>query len=462
MLSIGDGPVSLCEGFTRREWLRAGGLGFGGLLLPELLSGRAAVAAQGSAAPRSFGRAKSCIVAFLFGAPAHQDVWDLKPEAPSEVRGEFKPIPTTVPGIMVSEHLPLTARQARHLALIRSVTHPDNTHTVAMHYMLTGHRHALPNTNPQNKPDDFPTFGAVMQRLRPGGGPLPSGISLNAPANQVSANNHIFPGFFAGFLGKRYDPLFLAHDPARPDFRPFQPEHALLPERLSRRRSLLAEVDERWRALEPVLATQEFDAHRKQALELTLSLEARRAWDLSTETAATRERYGMHPFGQGLLLARRLVQSGVGLVTVNWMRDDAFWDTHANNFKSLKESLLPPFDRGFSALISDLHERGMLEDTLVICLGEFGRTPAINRNAGRDHWAACNTVVMAGGGIRGGQLFGSSDAQAAYPASDPVTPDDLSATLYHALGIDPGTELIDPQGRPIPLSLGSPILSLFG
>lgn len=464
MVSAGDGPLKLCEGISRREWLRAGGLGFGGLVLPELLSGRASAAAEaagGLRRPRSFGRAKSCIVAFLFGAPGHQDLWDMKPEGSAEVRGEFRPIPTSVPGIDVCEHLPLLARQAEHLALVRSVTHPDNTHTVAMHYMLTGHRHAQPNTNPQNQATDFPTFGSVVRKLRPGAGPIPSGVSLNAPANQVSANNHIFPGFFAGFLGAEHDPLFLGQDPSRPDFRPFQPEIALSDGRLSRRRSLLEEIDRQWRVLEPVAATHRFDEHRRRALELTLSAAAREAWNLRAEPPTLREKYGSHPFGQGLLLARRLVEAGVGLVTVNWMRDDAFWDTHADNFKQLKGSLLPPFDRAFSALIADLHERGLLDETLVICLGEFGRTPTINKNAGRDHWAACNTVVFAGGGIRGGQVYGSSDRDAAYPRTDPVTPEDLAATLYHALGINPATELIDPLGRPIPLSTGSPLVQLF-
>ncbi|MCI0465136.1 MAG: DUF1501 domain-containing protein [Gemmataceae bacterium] len=460
MLSLPGTGVRLCEGLTRREWLRAGGLGALGLALPDLLRARATATPVRPMA--SFGRARSCIVAFLFGAPAHQDVWDLKPDAPAEVRGEFGPIATTVPGILVGEHVPHVARQAHRFALVRSVTHPDNTHTVAMHYMLTGQRHAQPSTNPRNQPGDFPTFGAVVRYLHPGRGPLPSGISLNAPANQVSAANHIFPGFFAGLLGSSFDPLFIAQDPSRPDFNPFPAPQGVDAGRLTRRRDLLGEVDRRRQALESSAAARALDGYHEQALALVASPLARQAFDLSREDARTRDRYGRSPFGQGLLLARRLVEAGVRLVTVNWARDDAFWDTHANNFRQLKDSLLPPFDRAFAALLEDLDQRGLLGETLVVCLGEFGRTPAINRQAGRDHWAACNSVVLAGGGVRGGQVYGSSDRQAAYPATNPVTPQNLAATIYHALGIPLDTELRDPLGRPLTLCTGTPLTGLFG
>jgi uncharacterized protein (DUF1501 family) len=445
----------LCEGLTRRDWLRVGALAPFGLALPQLLQQRASAAAGGS------GRARSCIVVFLFGAPAHQDIWDLKPSAPSQYRGEFRPIATNVPGIMVGEHVPLVARRADHLALVRSVSHADNTHTVAMHYMLTGQRHRQPNTNPRNQPSDFPTFGAVAQKLRPSHGALPAGISLNAPANQVSANNHIFPGFFAGFLGSAYDPLFIAGDPSKPDFAPFPSAAADTAARLRERRTLLNEVDRQRRLLHHVAQVRNLDAHFANAFELVTSSAARQAFDLSQESDRTRECYGACAFGQGLLLARRLVEAGVLLVTVNWARDDAFWDTHADNFNKLKRDLLPPFDRGISALLDDLQQRGLLDETLVVCLGEFGRTPGINGNAGRDHWAACNTVVLAGGGIRGGQLYGASDHMAAYPATSPVSPADLAATIYHALGIDIRTELHDAVGRPQPLCTGRPLEALF-
>ncbi len=460
MLSLPGTAMRLCEGLTRREWLRAGGLGALGLTLPDLLHARAMATPvrQGQA----FGRARSCILAFLFGAPAHQDVWDLKPDAPAEVRGEFRPIATRVPGILVGERIPHVALQAHRFALVRSVTHPDNTHTVAMHYMLTGQRHAQPNTNPRNQPGDFPTFGAVVRYLHRGRGPLLSGISLNAPANQVSAANHIFPGFFAGLLGSSFDPLFVAQDPSRPDFDPFPAPQGVDAGRLTRRRDLLGQVERRRQALEGSAAARALDGYHAQALALVASPAARRAFDLSREDLRTRDRYGRSPFGQGLLLARRLVEAGVRLVTVNWARDDAFWDTHANNFRQLKDSLLPPFDRAFAALLEDLDQRGLLDETLVVCLGEFGRTPTINRQAGRDHWAACNSVVLAGGGVRGGQVYGSSDRQAAYPATNPVTPQDLAATIYHALGIPLNIELRDPLGRPLTLCSGAPLTGLFG
>jgi len=468
MIRIGESQLPTCQGMTRRAWLRAGALGPLGLSLSDLLLAQAA-----GASPRSddrtlrvrpagsFGRAKSCIIAFLFGAPAHQDLWDLKPDAPSEVRGEFRPIPTSVSGVRIGEHLPRMAALAHHYSLIRSVTHPDNTHTVAMHYMLTGVRHRNPGSNPRNEPTDFPCFGAVAQHQLPGSGPLPAAVSLNSPANQVSANNHVFPGFFGGWLGSRADPLFISQNAHAPGFRPFELPDFLTPQRLLQRQRLLTEVDRQREGVATFAATRTLQAHQQAALSLVTAPEARRAFDLTQETPATREHYGNSAFGQGLLLSRRLVEAGVRLVTVNWARDDAFWDTHSNNFKALKNDLLPPFDRGLSALLADLEARGMLDETLVVCLGEFGRTPEINKNAGRDHWAACNSVLLAGGGIKRGFVHGKSDRTAAYPDESPVTPEELAATIYHALGIDPRTELIAPQGRPIALCTGEPVLPLF-
>src|SRR5712692_4023559 len=353
MISLPGSGVSLCEGMTRREWLRAGGLGALGLTLPDLLRQRAE-AVPPLARQGPFARARSCILVFLFGAPAHQDIWDLKPDAPREVRGEFRPIASNAPGILLGEHIPRIARQAHHLAIVRSVSHPDDTHTVAMHYMLTGYRHAEPNSNPQNKPTDFPTFGAVMQYFRPSRGPLPSGISLNSPANKVSAGNHIFPGFFAGFLGSGYDPLFISEDPSKADFRPFPAAEGQAAQRFRGRRSLLAEVDRQRQHLDAAAPARARDAYYEKAFNLITSPKARQAFDLTREDHRVRDRYGFTAFGQGLLLARRLIEAGVPLVTVNWARDDAFWDTPANNFRDLKESLLPPFDRGFSALLADL------------------------------------------------------------------------------------------------------------
>lgn len=459
MFSVGAHGVRLCEGLSRRRWLQVGSLGAAGLLLPDLLRGKALARPAELAGAKSPGRAKSCILCFLFGAPAHQDIWDLKPDAPAEFRGEFRPIATRVPGLRLGEHVPLTAQQAHRFALVRSVQHPDNTHTVAMHAMLTGRRHAQPNTNPRNQPGDFPCFGAVVQYLRRGQAGLPAGISLNAPANQVSASNHIFPGFFAGLLGNTYDPVFIAQDPSAPDFRPLASADGALAERFRHRRDLLAEVDGRRHDLEK--AARGFDEYYERAFHLVTAPAARRAFDLAQEPEKVRARYGRSAFGQGLLLARRLVEAGVSLVTVNWARDDAYWDTHKDNFQDLKTKLLPPFDLGFSALLEDLDQRGLLEETLVVCLGEFGRTPRINAQAGRDHWAACNSVVLAGGGVRGGRVLGASDRIAAYPTTPPVSPDDLAATVYQALGISPHTEIRDRLGRPLALATGKPLEELF-
>jgi hypothetical protein len=436
-----------------------------GLSLPELLRAGSVRATapltthDSRLTPPHFGKAKSCIVVFLFGAPAHQDTFDMKPDSPSEVRGEFRPIATTVPGTQVCEHLPRLARMTDRYAIVRSMTHPDNTHTVAMHYMLTGVRHVAPNTNPRNHPSDFPTFGAVMNYLRKADGPLPRGVGLNAPANQVSAGNFIFPGFFAGFLGSAYDPLFVSQDPSSPDFQAI-PAAAEV-DRLTERRSLLTEINRQADELDRTAAVRSVDGFYDRAFSLLTATATRQACDLARENPQVRDRYGMNSFGQSCLLARRLVEAGVSLVTVNWARDDAFWDTHKDNFKDLKTKLLPPFDLGFSALLEDLDQRGLLDETLVVCLAEFGRTPKINGQAGRDHWAPCFSVVLAGAGVRGGQVYGASDRIAAYPTEKPVSPSDLAATIYSSLGVPTDTELRDRIGRPYQLSIGTPLAELF-
>jgi uncharacterized protein (DUF1501 family) len=288
---------------------------------------------------------------------------------------------------------------------------------------------------------------------------LPPAVSLNSPANQVSANNHIFPGFFAGFLGAADDPLFVAQNCDNPKFQPIPQVDN--PARLAHRRDLLADFERQARALERTAGLADLTREYANAFAMLTSGATRTAFALEDEQADTRERYGHTPFGQGCLLARRLIERDVSLVTVNWERDDAFWDTHKNNFRDLKQKLLPNFDRGFTALLQDLEERGLLDETLVVCLGEFGRTPQINSAAGRDHWAPCNTVLLAGAGVPGGAVYGASDRLAAYPARHPVTPQDLSATIYHLLGIDRHRVIHDHAGRPLPLSSGEPIWALL-
>jgi hypothetical protein len=384
----------------------------------------------------------------------------MKPLAPAEVRGEFQPIQTCVPGIQVCEHMPRLAGLVDRLAQVRSVTHADNTHTVAMHYMLTGVRHKRPETNPQNASDDSPCFGAVMnfheaRAGRRSAGGLPAAVSLNAPANQVSANNHIFPGFFAGFLGSRHDPLFVSQNPSQPDFQPLP--DLLAPDQMAGRVLLLDSLERSERQPESHRAGINLEGSYSQAFDLLTSAAARRAFAVREEPEPVRQRYGSTPFGQGCLLARRLIEAGVRLVTVNWERDDAYWDTHADNFNRHKNQLLPNLDQGFSALLEDLEQRGLLDETLIVWLAEFGRTPKINAQAGRDHWAACNTVVLAGAGVLGGQVYGASDRQAAWPSRDPVSPEDLAATIYHLLGIDRRTELLTPAGQPQVLNRGEPV-----
>jgi uncharacterized protein (DUF1501 family) len=345
-----------------------------------------------------------------------------------------------------------------------------------MHYMLTGVRHARPATNPRNAPDDFPCFGAVVNALdsqerrhrshpaslRQRGAReswLPAAISLNAPANQVSANNHIFPGFFAGRLGGVHDPLFISQHANAPDFKPLAATAGA--ERLTERRHLWDEVEHQVGQIERVAAVETLDTYCRKAFELLTAPAARNAFELGQEPERLRSRYGATPFGQGCLLARRLIEAGATLVTVNWERDDAYWDTHKNNFVDLKTKLLPNLDQGMSALLEDLQQRGLLEETLVVCLGEFGRTPRINAAAGRDHWAGCNTVLLAGAGIPGGHVYGASDRLAAYPARDAVSPEQLAATVYHLLGIDPQLRLQGAEGRPFTLSEGRPVDALL-
>ncbi len=463
MFSFGNRPTHLCEGVTRREWFRVGGLTSMGLMLPDLLRAEEARAVERRAS--TFGRAKSCIFCFMFGGPAHQDIWDLKPDAPAEVRGQFSPIGTKVPGTHFCEHIPKTARIADRFALIRSVTHPDSTHTVAMHYMQTGVRHRRPNTNPTNLPDDFPCFGATMNLVNRQPSVLPAGISLNAPGNEVPSG-HIFPGFFAGFIGRHLDPMFVTDDPSKPDFNPFPMVSGLAKNRIDERATLLSRLDQLRRKLDHVGAMKDISGFQEKAIRLINSPDAVRAFNLSREKRDLRERYGMTSFGQGCLLARRLVESGVRLVTLNWARDYQprvadHWDTHADNFRK-HEKLLPVFDQGYTALIDDLDQRGLLDETLVAVVSEFGRTPKINQNAGRDHWPGCFSITLAGAGIRGGLVHGASDKMAAYPVRDAVSPEELAATIYHALGVPGDFELVDHSGRPFPLTTARPLLELFG
>jgi hypothetical protein len=446
----------LCDGVTRRELLRFGGLGVLGLGLDGLTDPRSVFAAPG---PDRFGRAKALLFISLFGGPSHQDIWDLKPDAPAEVRGLFRPVPTNVPGIEICEHLPQLAQVADRFSLIRSVTHSDNGHGSAMYAAFTGWPHPTPNANPVPAADDYPAFGAVVSHLRPPAAPVPPFVAVGGA--QIVCGNQI-PGQRAGFLGPAAEPFVVTQDPNRADFRvpELSPAPDLTTLRLDRRRSLLAVVEQAARLAESEPLAAGLDAIRRNAFELLASARVRAALDLEQEKPEHRDRYGRDTFGQSLVLARRLLEAGVPCVTVNWSRGGP-WDTHGDNFRALKERLLPPFDRSLSALLRDLAARGLLESTLVVCAGEFGRTPEINKDAGRDHWAGVYTVLLAGGGIAGGRVHGASDRHAAYPAADPVGPWDVAATIYHCLGIPPDTEIRDRTGRPLRICRGDPVRSLL-
>jgi len=465
----------------RRELIRWGSLGLAGLSLPELLWAKSG---QSSTGIRS--TAKSCILFFLEGGPAHQDLWDLKPDAPAEVRGEFLPIDSTAQGVQVCEHLPRLARQMRHVCLVRSVHHQIVDHNAGAYYALTG-RAPLRGSRliTSDEPDNFPPYGAVLARLRPATPGLPAFVHLP----DIMSNNGLdLPGQRAGFLGAAFDP-FVAGDPSAPGYE--TPGLALPAEvplsRLSRRQELLEHIDRQLAQLSDGAERAGMSAHYRQAFSLLASPKARQAFDLSQESEAVRRRYGMPDrtdrsvearkfgglphLGQSLLLTRRLIEAGVGLVTVGTgRRFDQSWDTHRQHFPLLRQSLLPYFDQAFSSLLEDLSDRGLLAETLVVAMGEFGRTPKLGQvtsnagadAAGRDHWPHCYTVLLAGGGVRGGAVYGQSDRFAAYPARDAVTPEDVAATIYHALGVDPDARIVDPLDRPQSVALGRPIREVFG
>jgi hypothetical protein len=444
---------------TRREAIRAGALALTGLTMPGLFAGRAA-AATGSA--DGFGRAKSCLLVFMWGGPSQLDTWDLKPNAPDSIRGEFKPIATKTPGILISEHFPRLARQTDRLAIVRSMTHDDPAHLSSAHRLLTGHLAPKPYSDaepPSTK--DWPHLGSIVAKVRPAKGSLPSSVTMPWTVAHPAAPGGRAPGQNAGWLGRSFDPLAIDGDPNAPGFQVggLTLPDGLTPDRLAARRRLLGET-----GTAPIDGLKAWNDYQSRALDALVSAEARGAFQVEREDPRLRDTYGRHIHGQCLLLGRRLIEAGVPLVTVNWYNDGQnFWDTHGDNFNHLKNRLMPPADRGLSALLDDLDARGLLDETLVVWVGEFGRAPKISAgNAGREHWPRCYSAVLAGAGIRGGRVYGSSDRFAAYPLTDPVSPDDLGATILHALGIDPAQEVIDSLGRPMRINAGKPVTALFG
>jgi hypothetical protein len=445
--------------------LRVGGLSALGLSLPDLLRG----AGTTPRAARRPGKARSCIVLFLMGGPPQHSTWDPKPDAPAEVRGEFGPIATSVPGTRVCSLLPRLARQADKLCLLRAVSTGDNAHSSSGYYMLTGVPHApknVENANP-GAPNNWPCLPALVRRAGGDRRGLPGAVRL--PMHIFNTDGSVWPGQDGGFLGRDSDPWLFRCEPASKNFH--IPEFSLgadvSPGRLGDRHHLLRRLDSNFAASDRQAARTRYDRTTQQAFDLLRSPRARAAFDLSKEAQVVRDRYGRHQFGQSCLLARRLVEAGVGLVQVNWFRgpeepsDAPCWDSHAREGQRLKTVLAPPLDQAFSALLLDLTDRGMLDETLVVCMAEFGRTPRMNRGGGRDHWGPVFSVALAGGGVRGGQVHGASDRQGGQSKEDRVEPQDLTATILHCLGYEPGSEIHDNLGRPLPLSRGKVIEAIL-
>lgn len=428
-----------CEGVRRRDLLRVGGLGLLHLGLVDWFRLRA-VAKESVTA-----RAKSCILIWLDGGPSHLETFDLKPDAPAEVRGPFQPIATKIPGVQLSELLPQTAKVTDKLAIIRSLTSPLGEHGLANHYLLTGYKPSPVLT--------YPSYGAVLSHVDERQHVLPPYIAIPEARNTMGA----------GFLPSQHDPFATGGDPSKPDFRvrDLNLFPAVTEDRIHRRREFLAEFDQAQANLEGSESATERPF--EQAYRLVTSPRAKQAFDLNLEQQEVRARYGPRMLGQSCLLARRLVESGVPFVSVL----NTGWDTHDNLTLSLRDGysgakvgvgLIPTFDQAFAALISDLHDRGLLDETLVIAMGEFGRTPKLNARAGRDHWPRVFSAVLAGGGIRGGQVIGASDRVGESPAENPVSPADLARTIYTLLGVDPDRELQTQDGRPVQINQGDRVI----
>jgi hypothetical protein len=447
------GPLRL----SRRDLLQVGGIGMLGLSLPQLLHAEGRRSRTGPSP-----RADACILVFLNGGPSHLDMWDMKPAAPKEIRGEFKPIATTVTGIQLSEHLPRLARHMHDCALVRSAHHSvNNAHAAAVYVGLTGHDRGDANRAIGAGPEDYPAIGSVMGMVRPPRAPVVPYVSMPYITAE-GRGGPPQPGFFGGILGRARDPLFMLRDPNAPNFA--LPELSLgrdiNADRLRGRRSL---VESLGRSGGGNSRLREMDVFQEKAFSLLTSAATQQAFQLEREPLKVRDSYGRNIYGQSVLLARRLIEAGTRVACISWAPDaNATWDTHGGNFTKLKGELLPQLDAAVSSLLGDLEGRGLLKRTLVAVMGEFGRSPKVNGAAGRDHWNFCYGLMLAGGGIKGGHVHGSSDRIGAHPSNNPVTPADVIATIYHCLGIGHETEVLDQQRRPYQLvPWGSPIRELL-
>jgi hypothetical protein len=459
----------------RDAMLRLGQLGLGSLTLPALLGAEQARASSPTPSTRR-GKAKSCIYLFLWGGPPQQDMWDLKPDAPQGMRSLFQPIRTIVPGIDVCDQMPLLARHTDKVAVVRSVTHRSDNHEPSVYHMLTGKVNpTLSVPRNQRRRSDFPNFGSILASLGERGD-MPAAVTVPRP---VGHDGVTYAGTYAGFLGPRYDPMELREAPSSQD----SPTHAItLPPdidvtRLQARRGLVNLIEAGDRFVNRTREATALGGFCEDAFRMMSSPAARRAFNLDLEPPVVRDRYGRNEYGDSFLLARRLVEAGVRLVSVIWMyifpngRVSNVWDNHAGygihgaqtGYDLLKGPVcLGALDRAYATLLEELAERGLLDETLVVAVGEFGRTPKINGTGGRDHWGACQSALLAGGGVRGGQVYGSSDKLAAYVKDNPVSPEDFLATIYHSFGLPPESEIHDREGRPHRACDGRPVTALFG
>ncbi len=446
-------------GLTRRELLQVGYSGLLGMSLPSLIAARSEAAKASVPAVDLAPNPKQILIVFLTGAASHHDTFDMKPDAPAEVRGEFKPIATSVPGLHVCEHLPRLAARADKYATLRTLSHGDNNHLMSTHYVLTGELQPGGFFDKIASRDDWPNYAAASAYLRPRTDGIPSGVNL---PTFLMSGPLTWPGQHAGLLGPKYDPWQITGDPNAKDFRvgDLTLADGLDVARLGDRQSLVGDLNRQQRRLAEMAVARRLTSEQALAFSILTSSRLARAFQLDRETEAVRERYGRNMTGQSLLLARRLVDVGVPVVQANIGRVQN-WDSHSAIFPTLKDRLLPPLDQGMAALLDDLDASGKLDETLVMMLGEFGRTPKINKNQGRDHWGPCFFGLFAGAGVRGGQVIGTSDKTGAYPVTKAYSPIDLGATVYHLMGIPPETVVRDRFNRPLRLNRGEVIEPLF-
>lgn len=442
MFDIELGKHTDCDGMTRRDLLRVGGLTALGLTMPTLLRANAANASGSTATAK---RQPSCILLWMGGGPSQVDTFDPKPEAPQEIRGTFKAIPTNVSGIQLSEHLPKLAKQMDKFSILRSVTSPDGNHETATHYLLTGY--------PFNPSIEFPGYGSVIAREKGFQNAMPPYAMFGGMPNMHGGG---------GYMGAVYNPFIINGDPNSANF---SVQDVALPNGVDvarmDRRHMLRDALDNWQKNKETASkgAQTMDEFYERAYNLVTSPIAKKAFDLKEEPAKLRDEYGHNNFGQSCLLARRLVEAGVRCVSINYNG----WDTHTDNFNALEKNLLPPLDGGYSALLNDLKQRGLLDTTLVVWMGEFGRTPRINSSAGRDHWPGAISVCMGGGGVKTGMVVGSSNAIGEYPKDRPIRVEDVAATIYQVMGVNNEKEFMTPQERPVKINYdGTPIPELLG